>query len=195
MLDSFPTLSSLGASSRHLHNQNLNYGLFVQVSQESDLHSYQSDYIKKVDSSTAILLRRYEVESNAFKSSNVSPFAPKASIFGPVHFINKLLESWKLENSDALSLLGFEEQDFDYINEVLDGKRQIRGRDFKDRVSNLFSIRTSLWIFFQDIQVENEWLREPQDMLDGQTPMSLLLEGSLENLILIKEYVDTITGM
>ena len=195
MLDSFPTLSSLGVGSRSLHSQKLNYGFFVQVSQESESHSNQSDYIKKDDSSTAIYSRRYKVKSNVFESSDVSPFAPKSNIFGPVHFINKLLESWELENSDALSLLGFEEQDFDFINDVLDGKRQIRGRDFKDRISNLLSIRTSLWIFFQDIQVENEWLREPQDMLDGQIPMSLLLEGSLENLVLVREYVDTVTGM
>ena len=121
--------------------------------------------------------------------------AQESRITGPIHFMIKLMESWELDRSDVVRLLGFEEQDSDYINEVLVGKQRIRGRDVRDRISHLLSIRMSLRMLFRDIRVENEWLREPQDMLNGQIPMSLLLEGSLDNIALVREYVDTITGM
>ena len=44
-----------------------------------------------------------------------------------------------------------------------------------------------------DEAVENDWLRETHATLDGQVPMDLLLEGSMENLLLVKEYVETAT--
>ena len=34
----------------------------------------------------------------------------------------------------------------------------------------------------------------PHDLLDGQAPMTLLLEGSMENLLLVKEYVEAAAG-
>ena len=45
-----------------------------------------------------------------------------------------------------------------------------------------------------DVEVENEWLRESHETLNGQIPMDLLLEGSMENLLLVKEYVEVAAG-
>ena len=113
---------------------------------------------------------------------------------GPIQFIIKLLNSWNLKEQEAVSLLGFEESESDFVDQVLQGHELLRGRDAKDRLSHLFSIRKSLHYFFQDLKAENDWLRESQPMLDGRTPMSLLLGGPMEDILLVREYVDTMVG-
>ena len=110
---------------------------------------------------------------------------------GPVQFVLKLLECWRLEIPDAVGLLGFEHSDADHVAAILDGNEQLRGRDAQDRISHLFSIRKTLWSLFRDLDVENDWLREPHSLLDNKTPLSLMLEGSIEDLLLAREYVDT----
>lgn len=80
------------------------------------------------------------------------------------------------------------------MKDVLQGYATLRGRDANDRIAHLFQIRKLLSALFQDEAVENEWLRETRDALQGKTPMNLLLEGSMENLLLVKEYVEVVTG-
>lgn len=123
-------------------------------------------------------------------SAEATPY--RGRITGPVKFINKLLATWHLEPEKACILLGFEPSRFAYVNDVLQGYETLTGRDVKDRIVHLIQIRASLSALFRDEAVENEWLREPHDTLNGKTPMDLLLEGSMENLILVKEYVELV---
>ena len=113
---------------------------------------------------------------------------------GPVKFVVKLLAFWDLEPLDAVGLLGFDVVDADHVSAVLDGRELFRGRDVRDRIAHLFSIRATLWALFRDLTVENDWLREPHALLGGQTPLSLLLGGSMEDLLLVREYVDDAAG-
>lgn len=114
---------------------------------------------------------------------------------GPVQFVVKLLDYWKLKPIDAVRLLGFDDvADADHVSAVLDGREQFRGRDVRDRIAHLFSIRATLRSLFRDLEVENDWLRESHEMLGGQAPLSLLLGGSIEDLLLVSEYVDAAAG-
>ena len=113
---------------------------------------------------------------------------------GPIQFILKLLDCWDLEREDSIKLLGFEDPESEFVFKVLEGDELLRGRDAKDRLSHLFSIRKSLHDFFRDLKAENDWLREPQPLLDGQSPMILLLRGSMEDILLVREYVDSMVG-
>lgn len=126
------------------------------------------------------------------ESAERSPY--RGRITGPVKFINQLLDAWHLDADSACTLLGFEPTDAAYIQDVLRGYATLRGRDAKDRIAHLFQIRTSLSALFQDESVENEWLRERQQVLNNITPMELLQEGSMENLLLVKEYVELVAG-
>ena len=112
----------------------------------------------------------------------------------PIRLFDKILKTWQLCESDAIPLLGLEPSDKDYIAEVLAGRRVLRGRDANDRIAYLIQIRMALFAWLRDEAEENSWLRESQSTLDGQVPMELLLEGSMENLLLVKEYVDAATG-
>ena len=113
---------------------------------------------------------------------------------GPLQFLEKLLETWKLGHRDAIPLLGLEETDLSYVSDLFSGRATVRGRDVKHRIAYLFRIRKTLSSLFMDVEVENEWLRESHETLNGQIPMDLLLEGSMENLLLVKEYVEVAAG-
>ena len=118
----------------------------------------------------------------------------RGRITGPIRFVNQLLATWQLEAEKACILLGLEPSRLPYVNAVLQGYETLTGRDAKDRIAHLFQIRKLLSALFRDEAVENEWLREPQDILKGKVPMDLFLEGSMENLLLVREYVERVTG-
>ena len=126
------------------------------------------------------------------RSPKASPF--RGRVTGPVKFVKQLLAAWHLEPRVACILLGFEPSRFAYVNDVLEGYETLTGRDAKDRIAHLFQIRKLLSALFRDEAVENEWLREPHDTLNGKAPMDLLREGSMENLLLVREYVEIVTG-
>ena len=113
---------------------------------------------------------------------------------GPIQFVVKLLEFWRLGTLDAVGLLGFEPADADHVASVLEGNEQFRGRDVRDRILHLFWIRNTLWSLFRDLETENAWLREPHSMLNNQSPLSLLLGGSMEDFLLTREYVEAAAG-
>lgn len=113
---------------------------------------------------------------------------------GPMQLLEKTLQTWRLNKSDAVYLLGLEPSGRPYLDDLLAGRQRLEGRDAKDRVAYLIQMRMMLSAWFRDEAVENEWLREPQDPLDGKVPMDLLLEGSMENLLLVREYVEAATG-
>ena len=117
------------------------------------------------------------------------------SLAGPVQFVRKLMEAWRLDRQDVVRLLGFDPEDFDYVVAVLDGRGQLRGRDVRDRIACLFTIRRALWSLFRDPEAENGWLRERHSMLNGASPLSLMLEGSMEDLLLARDYAEAATGV
>ena len=116
--------------------------------------------------------------------------APRNRLSGPTRFVLKLLDSWQLRRSEAVSLLGFNQSDAVYVADVLEGLESFRGRDVNDRIAHLLCIRETLHYLFRDLEQENKWLREPHELLDGMSPLSLLLGGSMEDMLLTREYVD-----
>ena len=118
-----------------------------------------------------------------------------ARLAGPIQFFWKLLDFWHLDESDAVKLLGFDLAEAEYAREVMRGGRQLVGRDLKDRLAHLFHIRRTLWSLFRNLDVENEWLRERHSILNGGSPLSLMLKGSMEDLLLAREYVESAAGI
>ena len=136
-------------------------------------------------------------------TSNVGPdiaswksiiYAPNR-ISGPIQFVLKLLDSWHLNRDEAVLLLGFDQTDNSLVQAILAGVADLHGRDVRDRIAHLFHIRQTLSSLFRNLDVENEWLREPHTLLDDQEPLKLLLGGSMEDLLLVKEYVDAAAGL
>lgn len=113
---------------------------------------------------------------------------------GPIQFVAKLLEFWRLDETDVVALLGFGPAEKTHVADVFDGLDDFRGRDVKDRIAHLFRIRETLDSLFRNLDVENQWLREPHSSLDGKSPLSLLLGGSMEDILLTRDYVDAAAG-
>ena len=126
-------------------------------------------------------------------SWKLSVFAPKR-ISGPVQFVLKLLVNWRLSRDDAVLLLGFDAADKGFVRAVLAGAVDLHEQEVRDRIAHLFHIRATLSLLFRDLEVENDWLREPHTLLDEREPLNLLLGGSMEDLLLVKEYVDAAAG-
>lgn len=128
------------------------------------------------------------------QSVHRAPKEERNRLTGPIQFVLKLLEFWRLEESEAVGLLGFDSADADHVAAVLGGHEQFRGRDVKDRIFHLFHIRATLRALFRDLETENNWLREPHALLDERSPLSLMLGGSMEDLLLAREYVESAAG-
>ena len=116
-------------------------------------------------------------------------------ISGPIQFVHKLLKTWKLDRKHAAKLLGFGETEADGVYDLLEGRAEMQGRDIRDRIASLYQIRKLLHSLFQNEDVENEWLRERHHALHDQSPMELLLEGSMENILYVRDYVEAAAGL
>lgn len=142
---------------------------------------------------------RTEAGSDLFSSatpSNMSTHAwPREQPFVPTQLIHKIFETWNLKMRDKATLLGLEESDQRLASEFLAGKTTIVGRDIRDRIAYLILIKSTLHSLFRNEDVENEWLRETHEVLGDRTPLGLLLDGSLENMLLVKEFCDEAGGV
>lgn len=150
----------------------------------------------KVACPRAVVYYRDVVEGSYVIIKPYSFFAleRKERLPGPVQFISKLLKTWQLDPKDAVPLLGHEPSEMPYVSDLLNGRTALKGRDAKDRIVYLFHIRKTLSALFPSEEDENKWLRKPHAALEGQTPMQRLLEGSMENLLLVKEFVEEAAG-
>ena len=130
----------------------------------------------------------------SFLPTPIMHLFPAKRLSGPIQFVLKLLDYWRLSRNDAVSLLGFNSTDSDSAKDILNGTAFFLDGDMRDRIAHLFHIWTTLSSLFQDRDVENDWLREPHALLDEQSPLNLLMDGDMENLLLVKEYVDAAAG-
>jgi len=118
----------------------------------------------------------------------------KERLSGPIQFVLRLLDSWRLGKRDIVAILGFGPMEAAHVDDVLEGLDHFRGRDVHDRIAHLFRIRETLDSLFRNLDAENQWLREPHVLLDDKSPLSLLLGGSMEDILLTREYVDAAAG-
>ena len=121
-----------------------------------------------------------------------SPY--RSRVTGPVQVLKRLLLVWNLEAAEATILLGLDRDDVSYAEDLLAGRTALKGRDLNDRIIHLYEIRKTLSALFRDEDVENQWLREQHAMLDERAPLELMLEGSMENMLLVREYVEAAAG-
>lgn len=123
----------------------------------------------------------------------LAPLRPRRT--GPSQFLLKLSDQWGLSQEELVSILGFAPARAAHVASVLGGWAEFGSRDVRDRIVHLYRIRETLDSLLRDLEVEREWLREPHDLLGGRSPMFLLLGGSMEDLLLVREYVDEFGGL
>ena len=107
----------------------------------------------------------------------------------------QLLDFWQLPISGACALLGYGLQEQEAVQSILSGATGLRSRDARDRVASLVRIRTLLSGLFRSVEKENEWLREPKELLGNKSPLDLMLEGSMEKLLTVRQFVEVMAGV
>lgn len=126
---------------------------------------------------------------------NNSSKEPIYRIIGPIKFVNKLLVMWEIDQENAVSLLGFDKHNKGYVDKLLQGNEYlVEGSETEDRIAYLFYIWSVLSELLRDRAVEVKWLKTAEREFEGKTPMDLILSGSITNLLLVKEFVDFISG-
>jgi transcriptional regulator with XRE-family HTH domain len=138
----------------------------------------------------AYALVRALAENQNVESESNDPQAPVNA--APVRFVVKLMDAWDIDEKEASRLLGFEDEKA--FSELASGAATLDSRDIKDRVRHLLRTREALHSLFRDIDTEREWLREPRSELNGQSPLALLLEGSMENFLVVSQFVQWMVG-
>ena len=121
-----------------------------------------------------------------------TPFKPDR-ITGPIQFILNLLESWNLTAVDAVALLGFEQVDKTNVEAILAGRLSLRGRDVKDRITALFRIKSLVAELFREDEMN--WMATPRAEFANRSPLDMLREGSMVNLLTVRQYVEHISGL
>ena len=113
-------------------------------------------------------------------------------VMGPVTFLAHLRKSWQLMTMDICVLLGFERERVHEVKEILEGHKGLVGRDATDRLAILSQIDRSLDKHLSDHWCSKAlWLaifRSPR-FGRARSPLDLLMEGSMENLLLLRDEV------
>lgn len=118
----------------------------------------------------------------------------RGRITGPVAYLKLLLKEWRLKDIDAAPLLGFERDQTSEAIAILNGIRTLAGHDAKDRIRALFNINALLGDIFRDDDSKNQWLRRHHDSLE-ETPLKLMLSGSMEKLLVVRDFAKYTAGI
>lgn len=123
-----------------------------------------------------------------------SAFVPRR-LTGPIQFVAKLADQWELNAADLTTILGFEQDDQAAVEELVAGRRSLRGRDVKDRIAALFRIWSLLNGLLRNPVAEREWMRTSRPEFEGKSPLDLLRHGSMEKLLTLRQFVEHISGL
>ncbi len=131
-------------------------------------------------------------EGFASAEMTLAQLQPEPRPTGPILLFEHIVADWNLTEADAASLLGLE--DGSRLTEIYAGRRVLVGRDANDRLRLILRIAADLDLLFGETDSIRSWLDELQQDFGRRSPRSLLVEGSIENLLLVKDYVAYLSG-
>ncbi|MEZ0471217.1 antitoxin Xre/MbcA/ParS toxin-binding domain-containing protein [Luteimonas salinilitoris] len=103
-----------------------------------------------------------------------------------------LFEQWALPTEQQLALLGMSPESRKVLAQYRRGERALpNSRDTLDRAGYLLGIHKGLRLLFpEDPELRFGWVRRRNRMLDGRTPLEVMLEEGLVGLARIARFVD-----
>ena len=104
-------------------------------------------------------------------------------------------QRWRLDPNEQAILLGRPPDDALAMH-LLDGRVRVWSRDTEDRAGYVAAISLGLGsLFSENIESENEWLRQERNQLSRRTPLAHMLEGSMANLLDVANLVHEERGL
>ncbi|MDH5822558.1 DUF2384 domain-containing protein [Luteimonas sp. RD2P54] len=103
-----------------------------------------------------------------------------------------LFEKWALPTEQQLALLGMSPESRKVLAQYRRGERALpNSRDTLDRAGYLLGIHKGLRMLFpEDPELRFGWVRRRNRLLDGRTPLEVMLEDGLVGLARIARFVD-----
>lgn len=127
------------------------------------------------------------------KGLTVTPIQSRVAVLdGPEELFAKIVAAWQVEQF-AEKLLGANTGDKRRVKGILSGFDRLKSRDEKDRVGELFRIFAFVHSLFRTRENELAFMHTRQDAL-GDTPLSLILEGSFDNLRKVRQFVQSLAN-
>lgn len=113
---------------------------------------------------------------------------------GALRTVLNILDAWKVAPQDRLALLGCDQETYD---------RWIRTRQLGEipsgtleRLSYVLGIWKALKTLFPDPLVADTWVHRPNSApeFNGSTPLAIMLRGQIEDLSLVRNFLDAWCG-
>jgi len=115
---------------------------------------------------------------------NITPPGPLAAFFA-------LADVWQLSTDQQITLLGSPARSTYFKWKKEGGALSV---DQEDRVSHLLSIFKALQILYPDPHRADAWLRRPHRFFGGRSALDVTLDGKLEDIIRVRNFVDAQRG-
>lgn len=102
-----------------------------------------------------------------------------------------LAELWRLSTEQQITLLGGPARST-YFKWKKDGGSM--SQDTVERVSHLMAIYKALQILFPDPERADAWLRHSHRFFGNRSARDVMLDGKLEDIICVRDYLDAQRG-
>ena len=118
------------------------------------------------------------------------PIRDPRRIAASVAMLERLSEHWSLRGDERETLLGGVPKSTWSEWRQRPAFARIRP-DTRERIANLFTIDVNAHALFAP-EFADRWVREPNSAFGGESPMSTMLHGKLEDVIAVRRYLERI---
>ena len=108
---------------------------------------------------------------------------------GPVRLIQVVAGAWAMTNDELASLLAYPSPQL--AGDLVAGKLTFAGNeDRQDRARLIYLIHSTLTDLFVDSDQERRWVRTPNPLLNGETPLNIMLTRRIPGMLTVREIVE-----
>ena len=110
-------------------------------------------------------------------------------ITGPVRLIQVVAGAWAMTNDELASLLAYPSPQL--AGDLVAGRLTFGGNeDRQDRARLIYLIHSTLSDLFLDPDQERRWVRAPHWLLNGETPLNVMLAQRIPGMLTVREIVE-----
>jgi hypothetical protein len=129
------------------------------------------------------------VPHQLYYSQIAAQVEPLPSPHGVIDAFVKTCQRWHLSTTDQVTLLGYKGSGA-FGRQFLDGRLSVVPQDIRDRSGYVLGISLGLGALFNDSEeAELRWLSEPRPHFGGRSAIDFMLEGRMENLMIVAQIV------
>lgn len=114
----------------------------------------------------------------------LKPGSPRVAL----NAYKRIAAAWRLDMNQSATLLGISQRTLHRW--LHDGRPDHSRSDTLERISHLVAIWEGLAAIFGRGEVARSWVTRPNDDFGGQPPLKRMLHGNVQDLLLVRTYLD-----